>query len=32
MLEQADAFNEAVTDWLIDTRPRRGAAVAGGVR
>ena len=32
MLEQADAFNEAVADWLMDTRDRRGAAVAGAVR
>jgi len=32
MLEQADAFNEAVADWLMDTRVRRGAAVGGGVR
>jgi pimeloyl-ACP methyl ester carboxylesterase len=32
MLEQADAFNEVVADWLIDTRARRGVAVAGGVR
>lgn len=29
MLEQADAFNEAVAFWLMETRDQRGAAVAG---
>lgn len=32
MLEQADAFNEAVAVWLMETRDRRGAPVTGGVR
>lgn len=32
MLEQPDAFNEAVAEWLMETRDRRGAAVAGAVR
>lgn len=32
MLEQPDAFNEAVAEWLMDTRDRRGAAVAGAVK
>jgi pimeloyl-ACP methyl ester carboxylesterase len=32
MLERAEAFNEAVTEWLADTRDRRGAGLVGGVR
>jgi pimeloyl-ACP methyl ester carboxylesterase len=32
MLERPGAFNEAVTEWLADTRDRRGAVLAGGVR
>jgi 2-hydroxy-6-oxonona-2,4-dienedioate hydrolase len=32
MLERPEAFNGAVTEWLADTRDRRGAALVGGVR
>jgi len=32
MLEQPDAFNEAVAEWLMETRDQRGAVVAGAVR
>lgn len=32
MLEQPDAFNEAVAEWLMETRDRRSAAVAGVAR
>jgi pimeloyl-ACP methyl ester carboxylesterase len=32
MLERPAAFNDAVTEWLVDTRDRRGAVLVGGVR
>ena len=32
MLEQPAPFNDAVAEWLVDTRDRRGAVLVGGVR
>ena len=32
MLEQPDAFNELVAEWLVDTRARRLPALVGGLR
>ena len=32
MLERPEAFSRIVAGWLTDTRDRRGAALAGGVR
>src|SRR5262249_22220985 len=32
MLEQPDAFNEVVAEWLVETRTRRLAALVGGLR
>jgi len=32
MLEQPDAFNEVVAEWLVETRTRRLPALVGGLR
>jgi pimeloyl-ACP methyl ester carboxylesterase len=32
MLEQPDAFNELVAEWLVETRGRRAPALVGGLR
>jgi pimeloyl-ACP methyl ester carboxylesterase len=32
MLEQPDAFNEVVAEWLTETRARRAPALVGGLR
>jgi 2-hydroxy-6-oxonona-2,4-dienedioate hydrolase len=32
MLEQPDAFNEIVAEWLVETRARRAPTMVGGLR